>query len=109
MPPRKVRPLRRAPYFYASARVKSISIQLGAAWWYKLWCYTVPPTMRAPKGGCLIRGCFQNFDLVVSVVFVISVVFVVPQNAEFFRQRKTHKHKQICGIVPGLGGCQNYV
>ena len=23
-----------------------------------------------------------------------------------FRERKTHKHKQICGIVPGLGGCQ---
>ena len=22
---------------------------------------------------------------------------------------KTHKHKQICGIVPGLGGCQKLV
>ena len=22
---------------------------------------------------------------------------------------KTHKHKQICGIVPGLGGCQQFV
>ena len=29
----------------------------------------------------------------------------------FFCQgkRKTHKHKQICGIVPGLGGRQNLV
>ena len=26
-----------------------------------------------------------------------------------FRERKTHKHKQICGIVPGLGGCQKVV
>ena len=26
-----------------------------------------------------------------------------------FRERKTHKHKQICGIVPGLGGCQKFV
>ena len=24
-------------------------------------------------------------------------------------KEKTHKHKQICGIVPGLGGCQNVV
>ena len=24
-------------------------------------------------------------------------------------KEKTHKHKQICGIVPGLGGCQNFV
>ena len=24
-------------------------------------------------------------------------------------KEKTHKHKQICGIVPGLGGCQNLV
>ena len=24
-------------------------------------------------------------------------------------KKKTHKHKQICGIVPGLGGCQNFV
>ena len=23
--------------------------------------------------------------------------------------KKTRKHKQICGIVPGLGGCQKYV
>ena len=23
--------------------------------------------------------------------------------------KKTHKHKQICGIVAGLGGCQNFV
>ena len=23
--------------------------------------------------------------------------------------KKTHKHKQICGSVPGLGGCQNFV
>ena len=28
---------------------------------------------------------------------------------KYFRERKTHKHKQICGIVPGLGGCQNFV
>ena len=27
----------------------------------------------------------------------------------YFRERKTHKHKQICGIVPGLGGCQKFV
>ena len=27
----------------------------------------------------------------------------------FLRERKTHKHKQIRGIVPGLGGCQNFV
>ena len=27
----------------------------------------------------------------------------------FFRERRTHKHKQICGIVPGLGGCQKFV
>ena len=25
------------------------------------------------------------------------------------KERKTHKHKQICGIVPGLGGWQNFV
>ena len=25
------------------------------------------------------------------------------------RERKTHKHKQICGIVPELGGCQTFV
>ena len=25
------------------------------------------------------------------------------------RERKKHKHKQICGIVPGLGGWQNFV
>ena len=24
-------------------------------------------------------------------------------------KEKTHKHKQICGIVPGLGGCQKVV
>ena len=24
-------------------------------------------------------------------------------------KEKTHKHKQICGIVPGLGGCRKYV
>ena len=24
-------------------------------------------------------------------------------------KEKTHKHKQICGIVPGLGGCQKFV
>ena len=24
-------------------------------------------------------------------------------------KEKTHKHKQICGIVPGLGGCQTFV
>ena len=24
-------------------------------------------------------------------------------------KEKTHKRKQICGIVPGLGGCQNFV
>ena len=24
-------------------------------------------------------------------------------------KKKTHKHKQICGIVPGLGGCQKFV
>ena len=23
-----------------------------------------------------------------------------------FGEKKTHKHEQICGIVPGLGGCQ---
>ena len=25
------------------------------------------------------------------------------------RKKKTHKHKQICGIVPGLGGYQKFV
>ena len=25
------------------------------------------------------------------------------------RERKTHKHKQICGIAPGLGGRQNFL
>ena len=30
-------------------------------------------------------------------------------NGPLFRERKTHKHKQICGIVPGLGGFQNFV
>ena len=25
------------------------------------------------------------------------------------RERKTHKHRQICGIVPGLGGWQKFV
>ena len=25
------------------------------------------------------------------------------------RERKTHKHKQICGIAPGLGGSQRFV
>ena len=29
--------------------------------------------------------------------------------ALFFRERKTHKHKQICRIVPGLGGCRKFV
>ena len=24
-------------------------------------------------------------------------------------KEKAHKHKQICGIVPGLGGCQKFV
>ena len=24
-------------------------------------------------------------------------------------KKKTHTHKQICGIVPGLGGCQKVV
>ena len=24
-------------------------------------------------------------------------------------KEKTHKHKQICGIVPGPGGCQKFV
>ena len=24
-------------------------------------------------------------------------------------KEKTHKYKQICGIVPGLGGCQKFV
>ena len=36
-----------------------------------------------------------------------------PQNHAILRpqsgKEKTHKHKQICGIVPGLGGCQNFV
>ena len=32
----------------------------------------------------------------------------VPQAAAS-RKEKTHKHKQIRGIVPGLGGCQNFV
>ena len=44
---------------------------------------------------------------------------VTLQNFKIFRSRSlikqgsgketTHKHKQICGIVPGLGGCQNFV
>ena len=28
---------------------------------------------------------------------------------KFSGKDKTHKHKQICGIVPGLGGCQTFV
>ena len=27
----------------------------------------------------------------------------------FSVKEKTYKHKQICGIVPGLGGCQKFV
>ena len=27
----------------------------------------------------------------------------------FSGKEKAHKHKQICGIVPGLGGCQKFV
>ena len=34
---------------------------------------------------------------------------VVKTLRRVIRERKTHKHKQICGIVPGPGGCQNYV
>ena len=34
-----------------------------------------------------------------------------PQLVGFFQGKKknTYKHKQICGIVPGLGGCQKFV
>ena len=32
-----------------------------------------------------------------------------PECAKISGKEKTHKHKQICGIVPGLRGCQKVV
>ena len=37
------------------------------------------------------------------------VIFGVEQYKRSSGKEKTHKQKQICGIVPGLGGCQNLV
>ena len=34
---------------------------------------------------------------------------VATYSTGFPQGKKTHKHKQICGIVPGLGGCQKFV
>ena len=31
------------------------------------------------------------------------------QSTSLVGERKIHKHKQICGIAPGLGGCQIFV
>ena len=49
--------------------------------------------------GGLSQGC-PDFQKV--YVFKVYVSFSCPKI-------KTHKYKQICGIVPGLGGCQNFV
>ena len=42
---------------------------------------------------------------------VLVCTGIGPWSPLFFsdRERKTHEHKQICGIVPGLGGCQKFV
>ena len=61
---------------------------------------------------------FQQF----ADFFKLFLKDFVPLRAPSFRARKevkrtqensgkekTHKHKQICGIVPGLGGCQKFV
>ena len=53
---------------------------------------------------CLI--CFAERQL---YVFILTGSSCKPGTMQFFRERKTHKHKQICGIVPGLGGWRNFV
>ena len=44
------------------------------------------------------------------VAVVVQACYVQRyQSTSLSGKEKTHKHKQICGIVPGLGGCQNFV
>ena len=39
----------------------------------------------------------------------LLAVQAIPLSTQKSGKEKTHKHKQICGIVPGLGGCQKVV
>ena len=46
------------------------------------------------------------------IIYIIISWTVAPTKkttSKIQGQKKTHKHKQICGIVPGLSGCQNFV
>ena len=54
------------------------------------WPYEGPFRGKIPWMG---KSCFSSRALVKTVS----------------AKEKTHKHKQICRIVPGLGGCQNFV
>ena len=62
------------------------------------YCYTC----LALGGGGLLRSgslrCFKHEQF--------GGIWV---RVESFRERRTHEHKQICGIVPGLGGCQKFM
>ena len=55
---------------------------------------------------CLSYKKIQHNEATVAVLTVLAVSAVMASESG---KEKTHKHKQICGIVPGLGGCQNVV
>ena len=80
------------------------------------------------KKGSIVEWAFRVGDksnrVIEEEVFVSSAYTVVWRNKGIPRYRitctflvwgnysgkeKAYKHKQICGIVPGLGGCQNFV
>ena len=90
----------------------------------KCWSVAIFLRLRLSDAGQNIAAIFmtpdwsvlsaQKFSLVIipcdgKSLNLLSVPWMPESLAISIRERKTHKHKQSCGIVPGLVGCQKLV
>ena len=73
---------------------------------YSQWSIQLFPESKAPRDGFL-EILMDRWLL--NLLDSSGLHWHRSTGCAYLRERKTHKHKQIPGIVPGLGGWHNFV